>query len=89
VLPGCTRRAVMQIAAEKDLRIEERLFTVAEALEAREAFYTSASSLVTPVIRITDRVIGDGKPGPLTRRLQSIYLDLARQGAGQLAAGKP
>ncbi|MDQ0322118.1 D-alanine transaminase [Pararhizobium capsulatum DSM 1112] len=77
VLPGCTRQAVLKIASEQGLRIEERLFTVAEAHEAREAFLTSASSLVTPVIKIADRVVGDGTPGPITRRLQTIYLELA------------
>lgn len=77
VLPGCTKRAVMKIAEEERLQIEERLFTVEEALEAREAFLTSASSLITPVVRIADRIIGDGKPGPLTTRLQTIYLELA------------
>lgn len=77
VLPGCTRQAVLKIAEEQDLRVEERLFTLEEALDAREAFLTSASSLVTPVIRIAEQSIGDGKPGPVTRRLQTIYLDLA------------
>ena len=78
VLPGCTRRAVMKIAEEQKLRIEERLFTVEEAQQAKEAFLTSASSLITPVIRIGDHVIGDGTPGPITKRLQTIYLELAR-----------
>lgn len=78
VLPGCTRQAILKIAEEQGLGIEERLFTVEEAFEAREAFLTSASSLVTPVIRIADRTIGNGKPGPVTTRLQTIYLDLAR-----------
>lgn len=78
VLPGCTRRAVMKIAEEQNTRIEERLFTVEEAQQAKEAFLTSASSLITPVIRIGDHVIGDGTPGPITKRLQTIYLELAR-----------
>jgi len=78
VLPGCTKRAVMKIAEEENLKLEERLFTVEEAVEAQEAFLTSASSLVTPVIRIGDRTISDGKPGPVTRRLQAIYLEMAR-----------
>ncbi|MEP9373562.1 D-amino-acid transaminase [Mesorhizobium sp. KR1-2] len=78
ILPGCTRRAVMKMAEGQKLRIEERLFTVEEAREAKEAFLTSASSLVTPVIRIGDHVIGDGTPGPVTKRLQTIYLELAR-----------
>jgi D-alanine transaminase len=78
VLPGCTRQAILRIAEEQGLGIEERLFTVGEAFDAKEAFLTSASSLVTPVIRIAARTIGNGKPGPVTTRLQTIYLDLAR-----------
>lgn len=78
ILPGCTRRAVMALAESHDLVIEERPFTIAEAEAAAEAFLTSASSLVTPVVRIGDAVIGDGKPGPVTRRLQEIYLAAAR-----------
>ncbi|KAB2700478.1 D-amino-acid transaminase [Brucella haematophila] len=81
ILPGCTRRAVLKIAEEQNLKIEERLFTVEEAKAAKEAFLTSASSFVTPIIGIQDHTIGDGKPGPHTRRLQEIYMDLARTGA--------
>ncbi|NNU59404.1 D-amino-acid transaminase [Ochrobactrum soli] len=81
ILPGCTRRAVLKIAEEQNLTIEERLFTVDEAKAAKEAFLTSASSFVTPIIGIQDHTIGDGKPGPHTRRLQEIYMDLARTGA--------
>lgn len=78
ILPGCTRRAVMTLAERHNLTIEERPFTITEAQAAAEAFLTSASSLVTPVVRIGDAVIGDGTPGPVTRRLQQIYLDAAR-----------
>ena len=81
ILPGCTRRAVLQIAEEQNLIIDERLFTVDEAKGAKEAFLTSASSFVTPIIGIEDHTIGDGKPGPITRRLQEVYLDLARRGS--------
>ncbi|KAA9367335.1 D-amino-acid transaminase [Ochrobactrum quorumnocens] len=78
ILPGCTRRAVLEIAAENNLRIEERLFTIDEAKAASEAFLTSASSFVTPVIGIKADTIADGRPGPVTRRLQEVYLKLAR-----------
>lgn len=78
ILPGCTRRAVMTLAQTHNLIVEERPFTIAEAETAAEAFLTSASSLVTPVVRIGDAVIGDGKPGPVTRQLQAIYLAAAR-----------
>lgn len=78
VLPGCTRRALQTVAEEQGLTIEERRFTLDEAYDAQEVFLTSASSLVTPIIRVAQRSIGDGKPGPITRRLQAAYLELAR-----------
>ena len=81
VLPGCTKRAVMKVAEELAIRVDERQFTVEEAIEAKEAMLTSASSLVTPVIRIGDRLIGNGKPGPVTVRLRETYLELARRSA--------
>lgn len=78
VLPGITRQAVMKLAAEASLVVEERLFGVDEALAAAEAFYTSASSFVMPVIAIDGQTIGDGKPGRHTRRLRELYLEMAR-----------
>lgn len=78
ILPGCTRRAVLRLVAETGIRFEERAFTTAEAREAAEAFLTSASSLVMPVVRIADARIADGRPGPVTRRLQSLYLEMVR-----------
>ena len=73
-LPGCTRQAVLRLITARQLSFEERAFTVDEAQDAAEAFLTSASSLVQPVVRIGDRVIGDGRPGPVTRHLQELYL---------------
>lgn len=78
ILPGCTRLAVQRLAETHGLRFEERAFTLAEAENAAEAFLTSASSLVIPVVRIGDWVIGDGTPGPVTRQLQQLYLEAAR-----------
>ena len=80
LLPGITRASVLRLAAEAELRIEERLIPVEMAYEAAEAFYTSASSFVMPVIQIDGRPIGDGQPGRHTRRLRELYLDLARAG---------
>ncbi|HEX8666298.1 MAG TPA: D-amino-acid transaminase [Beijerinckiaceae bacterium] len=77
VLPGITRQAVMRLAEESGLRIEERLFSVEEAHAAAEAFLTSASSFVMPVVQIDGKPVGNGKPGALTRRLRSLYLDMA------------
>ncbi len=76
-LPGCTQRALVRLCATQGLSIEERAFTPEEAQGAAEAFQTSATSLVMPVIRIADRVIGDGTPGPMTRKLQALYLEAA------------
>ncbi|WP_315784421.1 MULTISPECIES: D-amino-acid transaminase [unclassified Bradyrhizobium] len=81
ILPGCTRKAVVKLAEERQLKIEERLFTVAEALGAKEAFITSASSFVQPVVTIDGKPVGDGKVGPVATRLREIYVDFARSTA--------
>lgn len=78
VLPGITRLAVMRLAAQENLKIDERPFSVAEAKAAAEVFYTSASSFVVPVISIDGDSIGDGQPGPMTRQLREIYINFAR-----------
>jgi D-alanine transaminase len=80
ILPGCTRKAVMAIAERDGVKLEERLFTVAEALAAREAMFTSASNFVLPVVKIDGQPIGDGTPGPIARRLRELYIEAARQG---------
>jgi len=82
VLPGVTRIAVMRLAQEAQLIVEERPFTLGEALAAKEAFLTSASSFVMPVVEIDGVTIGSGQPGPLTRRLRELYLDAARGPVG-------
>lgn len=81
VLPGCTRRALLALAATGAITVEERLFTLDEALAAKEAFIASASSFVQPVVAIDETPIGDGKPGPLTRRLRELYIAFARETA--------
>lgn len=78
-LPGVTRNSVVQLAAEAQLRIEERLFTLDEALAAKEAFNSSSTSFVTGVVEIDGQKIGDGKVGPLSKRLREIYLDHVRK----------
>jgi D-alanine transaminase len=78
ILPGCTRKAVVKLAEERQLRVEERAFTIEEALRAKEAFITSATVFVQPVVSIDGKTIADGKPGPMTNRLREIYVDFAR-----------
>lgn len=78
ILPGCTRKAVVKLAEERQLRVEERPFTIEEALKAKEAFITSASSFVQPVVKIDGKPVADGKPGPMAQRLREIYIEFAR-----------
>jgi D-alanine transaminase len=78
ILPGCTRKAVVALAEERQLRVEERAFTVEEALAAKEAFITSATLFVQPVVSIDGKKVAGGEPGPMTNRLREIYVDFAR-----------
>ncbi len=73
ILNGITRRTVRAIAEEAGYRVVERSFTLDEALAAAEAFLTSTTSHVMPVVRIDGRPVGDGRPGPLTGALQEKY----------------
>ncbi len=77
ILPGITRQAVLKLAGEASLALEERPFSLKEAYAASEAFYTGASTIVMPVTAIDGHTIGNGTPGTLTKRLRAIYLDLA------------
>jgi D-alanine transaminase len=73
ILPGVTRSVVLDMLAREGLRLEERAFTVEEAYAAREAFVTSASQIVMPVVRIDDRPVGDGRPGETTKTLRRSF----------------
>ncbi|WP_372611955.1 D-amino-acid transaminase [Aquicoccus sp.] len=75
ILHGITRAAVLRFAREAQMEVEERSFTLDEAKEADEGFVTSASAFVLPVVEIDGTTLGDGKPGPVARRLREIYLD--------------
>jgi D-alanine transaminase len=78
ILPGCTRKAVVALAEERQLRVEERPFTIAEALAAKEAFITSATVFVQAVVSIDGKAVANGKPGPITGRLREIYVEFAK-----------
>jgi len=75
ILHGITRAAVLRFAKEAQMEVEERLFTIDEAKEADEAFTTSASAFVMPVVEIDGIALGDGTPGHVAKRLREIYLD--------------
>lgn len=80
ILHGITRKAVMELAAQENLEVEERPFTPEEAYEAREAFSTSASAFVMPVVKIDGHVLGNGVPGPVSEKLRHLYLEMAKAG---------
>ena len=81
ILHGITRAAVLRLAREAQMEVEERPFTPAEAQAADEAFITSASTFVMPVVSIDGARLGDGTPGPVARRLREIYIDESRRSA--------
>lgn len=77
ILHGITRASILRLANEAGLRVEERGFSPDEAKAAAEAFITSASTFAIGVVEIDGTTIGDGRPGPVTRRLREIYLEEA------------
>ena len=81
ILHGITRAAVLRFALEAQMKIEERPFTIEEAQGADEAFITSASTFVMPVVEIDGAAVGAGTPGPVAARLREIYLDESRKAA--------
>ncbi|VDS10345.1 D-alanine aminotransferase [Paracoccus haematequi] len=81
ILHGITRAAVLRFAAEAQMQVEERSFTIAEAQAADEAFITSASAFVMPVVEIDGAAVGTGQVGPVATRLREIYLEESRKAA--------
>ncbi|WCR09944.1 D-amino-acid transaminase [Paracoccus stylophorae] len=81
ILHGITRAAVLRFAREAQMTVEERPFTIAEAQQADEAFVTSASAFVMPVVEIDGKKVGDGTVGPVATRLREIYLEESRKAA--------
>ena len=81
ILHGITRKAVLELAREAQMQVEERNFTIEEAQQADEAFVTSASAFVTPVVEIDGAKIGGGAPGKLAPRLTESYLEEMRKTA--------
>ncbi|QEE36765.1 D-amino-acid transaminase [Octadecabacter sp. SW4] len=81
ILNGITRAAVLRFAREAQMKVEERAFTIAEAQDADEAFITSASTFVMPVVEVDGAAVGTGTPGPVAARLREIYLEESRKAA--------
>jgi D-alanine transaminase len=81
ILHGITRKAVQRCAELLQMEVEERPYTKEEAAEASEAFFTSASAFVCPVVEINGNTIGEGKPGSVVSKLRTIYLEEAMKAA--------
>jgi D-alanine transaminase len=81
ILKGVTRNALQALCKKEKVKIIERPFTVAEAYKAKEAFTTASVSLVTPIVEIDGRKIGDGKLGPLTSKILDLYISYAKDPA--------
>lgn len=78
ILPGITRDSVIQMARSKKIPLLEERFTRDELYTAQEAFFTGTAAELTPIRELDDRMIGNGKPGPVTRDLQAAFFDVVR-----------
>lgn len=75
ILPGCTRAAVLALAAKRGVAVEERKFTLDECRQATELVLTSALHFVLPVVELDGRPVGTGRPGPVCRELRQLYME--------------
>ena len=84
ILPGIRRRTLLELASSAGINIEQRPFTLNEALAADECFISSATTMALGVVDIDGKRIGDGRPGPVTKEMRELYtshvLDEARHG---------
>ena len=80
ILRGITRTVLFEVIKAQGLAAQERAFTLKEAYAAREAFITSASQIVMPVVKIDDRPVGNGQPGPIATALRRAFHDFAERG---------
>jgi branched-chain amino acid aminotransferase len=78
ILEGITRDSVMKIARDEGFRVAEERFTRDELYIADEAFFTGTAAEITPIREVDGRAIGEGRPGPITRKIQSIFFDIVK-----------
>jgi len=84
ILPGIRRKLLLEFASKHNVVVEERLFTLEEAFDAQEAFLSSATTFLLPIVDIDGKQIADGKPGPMYKKMRKIYEEYALQDAGVL-----
>ena len=77
ILHGITRQTILRVSNDLKLKVEERPFDIEESKNSQEAFLTSASTLIAPVIKINDKVIGNGTIGPITKILRETYVKIS------------
>ena len=77
ILPSIRRKLLLEYTKEHGIKVEERLFSIEEALKADEAFMASATTFVLPIIEIDGKPIGSGKPGPMAKKLREMYIEAA------------
>ena len=78
LLPGITRQTILEVAKKLKLTVNERPFTIDEAISSNEAFISSASTLIAPVVKINNTIIGNGKIGPITGILRETYIKISK-----------
>jgi D-alanine transaminase len=81
ILRGVTRTSLLDIIRQEGLKVDERPFTPQDAQDAREVFITAATAMVTPVIAVDGKAVGNGSPGPVAARLRRLYIERARASA--------
>ena len=81
ILNGVTRRAMLKVAGQENMSLSETRYTLQQVFDADEAFITGASTYIQPVVEVDGRKIGNGKPGPVTLKLQKLYFELCDAGA--------
>ena len=81
ILPGIRRRTLLELCQAEGITLELRLFTLEEAVDADEAFISSATTIVHPVISIDGQAIATGRPGPITQKLRTLYVQRLRNEA--------
>jgi len=84
ILPGIRRKILLNLASEHNIKVEERLFSAEEALNADEAMLSSATTMVLPIVQIDEKKIGDGKPGPIFKKMRKMYVDAVLKEGGLL-----
>ncbi len=87
ILEGITRNMVMELAQQEGMTVLERPFTRHDLYVARECFLTGSAAELIPAVKVDSRLIGDGKPGPMTRRLMKIFHAYAEENGTPVYAG--